>query len=369
MRCSRRISVNFIANCTIYDISQGLIDANAFNNSRDLWPLLANTNQARFTTLHGTGGSVDSYSCPVAYAALDASLATQVTNQIANMAVFVNPALKARIGQNIDAAMVNAASTELNTQLVAAYNRSALGGAAATTAQLIRQNGLINAVNGAGVIFSQRTNDPSALMLGMAQAQTTAAHNAQKIVGGKIAESALPLLHNGITAIVYTAFPLVILIALLMGGMGAIRVLKMYGLSMVWLAMWPPLYAVVNYLHSTKAAKATALAGYANGIQGLTLNTAPTIYDTTMSELAITSWLLISVPVIASAIVFGMDKLANAGIGFMTAMGTSASFGSRQAGDYAGNLSLDKIDLAPNYSSAFMSQDTNALGRISTVTC
>ncbi|MBK6742656.1 MAG: conjugal transfer protein TraG N-terminal domain-containing protein [Hydrogenophilales bacterium] len=354
--------VNFIANCTIYDISQGLIDANAFNNSRDLWPLLANTNQARFTTLHGTGGSVDSYSCPVAYAALDASLATQVTNQIANMAVFVNPALKARIGQNVDAAMVNAASSELDTQLVAAYNRSALGGAAATTAQLIRQNGLINAVNGAGMIFSQRTNDPSALMLGMAQAQTTAAHNAQKIVGGKIAESALPLLHNGITAIVYTAFPLVILIALLMGGMGAIRVLKMYGLSMVWLAMWPPLYAVVNYLHSTKAAKATAMAGYANGIQGLTLTTAPTIYDTTMSELAITSWLLISVPVIASAIVFGMDKLANAGIGFMTAMGTSASFGSRQAGDYAGNLSLDKIDLAPNYTSAFMSQDTNALG-------
>lgn len=354
--------VNFIANCTIYDISQGLIDANAFNNSVDLWPLMANTNQARFTTLHGSNGAVDAYSCPVAYASLDADMAGQVTKQIANMAVFVNPALKAKLGQTITPAMSSAAAADLDAQLLAAYNRSALGGAAATTAQIIRQHGLINAVNGAGAIFSQRTNDPSALMLGMAQAQTTAAHNAQKIVGGKIAEAALPLLQNGITAIVYSAFPLVILIALLLGGMGAIRVLKMYSLSLVWLAMWPPLYAVVNFLHSTKAAKATALAGYANSVHGVTLATAPTIYDTTISELAITSWLLVSVPVIASAIVFGMDKLANAGIGFMTSMGTSASFGSRQAGDYAGNLSLDKMDLAPNRTDAFMSQYSNALG-------
>lgn len=354
--------VNFIANCTIYDISQGLIDANAFNNAKDLWPLMANTNQARFSTLHGANGAVDAYSCPVAYASLDAAMASQVTQQITNMAVFVNPALRANLGQSITPAMSSAAAADLDAQLMAAYNRSALGGAAATTAQIIRQHGLINAVNGAGAMFSQRTNDPSALMLGMAQAQTTAAHNAQKIVGGKIAESALPLLHNGITAIVYTAFPLVILIALLLGGLGAVRVLKMYSLSLVWLAMWPPLYAVVNFLHSTKAAKATALAGYANSVQGVTLATAPSIYDTTMSELAITSWLLVSVPVIASAIVFGMDKLANAGIGFMTSMGTSASFGSRQAGDYAGNLSLDKMDLAPNRTDAFMSQYSNALG-------
>lgn len=358
--------VNFIANCTIYDISQGRIDANTFNNAKDLWPLMANTNQARFSTLHGANGAVDSYSCPVAYASLDATMASQVTQQITNMAVFVNPALRANLGQSITPSMSSAAAADLDAQLMAAYNRSALGGAAATTAQIIRQHGLINAVNGAGAMFSQRTNDPSALMLGMAQAQTTAAHNAQKIVGGKIAESALPLLHNGITAIVYTTFPLVILVALLLGGLGAIRVLKMYSLSLVWLAMWPPLYAVVNFLHSTKAAKATALAGYANSVQGVTLATAPSIYDTTMSELAITSWLLVSVPVIASAIVFGMDKLANAGIGFMTAMGTSASFGSRQAGDYAGNLSLDKMDLAPNYTSAFMSQYGNALGTSTT---
>ena len=354
--------VNFIANCTIYDISQGLINAVEFNNSTDLWPLMATTNAARFTTMHDSSSEVEPVSCPTAYAMIDATMADQVIDRITNMSVFVNPALKAKLGGNVTVDMADAAAAELDSQLVAAYQRAALGGAATTSAQIIRQHGLINAVSGAGALFSQRTGDPSALMLGMAQAQTTAAFNAQKIAGGKIAESALPLLHNGITAIVYTAFPLVVLVALLLGGLGAVKVLKMYALSLVWLAMWPPLYAVVNFLHSTKAAKATALAAYSNGIQGVTMATAPTIYDTTISELSITSWLLVSVPIIASAIVFGMDKLASAGAGFMTSLGTSASFGSRQAGDYTGNLSLDKLDLAPNRTDAFMTQNTNAIG-------
>ncbi|MDD5366671.1 MAG: conjugal transfer protein TraG N-terminal domain-containing protein [Gallionellaceae bacterium] len=354
--------INFIANCTIYDISQGFISAEDFAKSTDLWPIMADTNPARFTTIHAADGSVDSYPCTTAYTTLDNSMANHVGRAILNLAVRTSPALRAKIGQGVDATMENEAKTAMESQLAAAYTRALIGGAAADTAQLVRQNGLINAVRGAGALFSQRTNDPSAMMLGLAQSQTTAAMNAQKIAGGKIAEEALPMLHNGIEAVVYYSFPLVVLIALVLGGMGALRTLKMYALSLVWLAMWPPLYAVVNYLHSTATAKEIALAGYIDGIQGLTIATAPTIYNTTVSELSITSWLLISVPLIASAIVFGMDKMANAAIGFMSSAGTSASFGSRQAGDYSGNLSMDQMQLAPNRSDAFMNQYTNALG-------
>ncbi|MDD4881706.1 MAG: conjugal transfer protein TraG N-terminal domain-containing protein [Gallionellaceae bacterium] len=354
--------INFIANCTIYDISQGFISAEDFAKSTDLWPIMADTNPARFTTIHAADGSVDSYPCTTAYTQLDNSMANHVGRAILNLAVRTSPALRAKIGQGVDATMENEAKTAMESQLAAAYTRALIGGAAADTAQLVRQNGLINAVRGAGALFSQRTNDPSAMMLGLAQSQTTAAMNAQKIAGGKIAEEALPMLHNGIEAVVYYSFPLVVLIALILGGMGALRTLKMYALSLVWLAMWPPLYAVVNYLHSTATAKEIALAGYIDGIQGLAIATAPTIYNTTVSELSITSWLLISVPLIASAIVFGMDKMANAAIGFMSSAGTSASFGSRQAGDYSGNLSMDQMQLSPNRSDAFMNQYTNTLG-------
>ncbi len=358
--------VNFIANCTIYDVSQGLIDANAFTNSTDLWAVMATTNHARFTTIHAADGSVDSYACPTAYGLLDARMNTQVMNQLGNMAVALSPALRAQLGGTIDASLLGNALTQIQNQLPAAYTRAVLGDNTITAARIIRQHGLINAVSGAGALFSQRTNDPSALMLGMAQAQTTAAHNAQKIVGGEIAKSVLPLLQQGSMAIIYASFPLVILMALMVGGMGAVQTLKRYGLALVWLAMWPPLYALVNFLHSVKAAKGAAVAGFANGVQGVTLATANSIYDNTISELAVTGWYWVSVPLIASAIVFGMDKLTNLGMGFMTSMGTSASFGARQAGDYTGNISLDKVALDPNYSSAWMSQNTNALGRMTT---
>ncbi|WP_165873402.1 conjugal transfer protein TraG N-terminal domain-containing protein [Parasulfuritortus cantonensis] len=359
--------VNFVANCTIYDISQGFIDAEDFvNKSTDLWAIMADTNPARFTTVHAADGSVDSYPCTQAYTMLDNSMTNQVGRAILNLAVRTSPALKGKIAGSVDPTMENEARTALEGQLSAAYTRALIGGGVADTAQIVRQNGLINAVRGAGLLFSQRTNDPSALMLGLAQAQTTAAMNAQKIVGGKIAEAALPMLHNAIQAVVYYSFPLVVLVALILGGMGALRTLKMYALSLVWLAMWPPLYAVVNYLHSTAAAKEIALAGYYDGVQGLTIATAPTIYNTTVSELAITSWLLVSVPLIASAIVFGMNQVANAAIGFMSATGTSASFGSRGAGDYSGNVSMDQVSLAPNRSDAFMNQYTNALGTSTT---
>lgn len=358
--------VNFVANCTIYDISQGYIDAGDFVKSTDLWPIMADTNPARFTIVHANDGSIDSYPCTTAYTRLDNGMANQVGRAILNLAVRTSPALKGRIGQAVDPAMENEARAGMEQQLSAAYTRALIGGGVADTAQIVRQNGLINAVRGAGLLFSQRTNDPSALMLGLAQAQTTAAMNAQKIASGKIAEAALPMLHNAIQAVVYFSFPLVVLVALILGGLGALRTLKMYALSLVWLAMWPPLYAVVNYLHSTAAAKEIALASYYDGIQGLAIATAPTIYNTTVSELAITSWLLVSVPVIASAIVFGMDKMANAAIGFMSSTGTAASFGSRGAGDYSGNVSMDQVNLAPNRSDAFMNQYSNALGTSTT---
>lgn len=358
--------VNFVANCTIYDISQGYISAGDFVKSTDLWPIMADTNPARFTIVHANDGSIDSYPCTTAYTRLDNGMANQVGRAILNLAVRTSPALKGRIGQAVDPAMENEARAGMEQQLSAAYTKALIGGGVADTAQIVRQNGLINAVRGAGLLFSQRTNDPSALMLGLAQAQTTAAMNAQKIASGKIVESALPMLHNSIQAVVYYSFPLVVLVALILGGLGALRTLKMYALSLVWLAMWPPLYAVVNYLHSTAAAKEIALAGYYDGIQGLAIATAPTIYNTAVSELAITSWLLVSVPLIASAIVFGMDKMANAAIGFMSSAGTAASFGSRGAGDYSGNVSMDQVNLAPNRSDAFMNQYSNALGTSTT---
>ena len=39
-----------------------------------------------------------------------------------------------------------------------------------------------------------------------------------------------------------------LLLALMMGGVQGFQLLKGYGLALVWIALWPPIYAIINYL-------------------------------------------------------------------------------------------------------------------------
>ena len=48
--------VNFIHNCTMYDLIDGTVDPGTFSSSDDVWALMASPNPARFTTLTSAGG-------------------------------------------------------------------------------------------------------------------------------------------------------------------------------------------------------------------------------------------------------------------------------------------------------------------------
>ena len=59
--------INFIHNCTTYDLIDGTLDPAVFSASDDVWPLMASPNPARFSTLTGAGGSVGVDTCPNVY--------------------------------------------------------------------------------------------------------------------------------------------------------------------------------------------------------------------------------------------------------------------------------------------------------------
>ncbi|MDA0236318.1 MAG: conjugal transfer protein TraG N-terminal domain-containing protein, partial [Proteobacteria bacterium] len=56
--------INFIHNCTTYDLIDGTLDPATFSASDDVWPLMASPNPARFSTLTAAGGSVGVDTCP-----------------------------------------------------------------------------------------------------------------------------------------------------------------------------------------------------------------------------------------------------------------------------------------------------------------
>jgi hypothetical protein len=102
---------------------------------------------------------------------------------------------------------------------------------------------------------AQKINDPAAIMIATARANATASTNSSFLTMGRVAEQALPLVRNVIEAIIYAVFPFVFLLFLLAQGRGLGLALKSFVLSLVWIQLWPPLYAILNYVGTLASAR------------------------------------------------------------------------------------------------------------------
>jgi conjugal transfer mating pair stabilization protein TraG len=350
--------VNFIHNCTMFDLADGTIDPATFSKAPvgagDLWSLMATPNPARFSSIT-TGGVSDIHPCPAVYANLNARLPAITDLTVQKLAALLNPDLP-----------LAQAVTEVSNQASQAYLRASLGSAGIAVADIVRQNGLINAINDTSDIIGQKINDPGSLILGLGRAQATAQTNAAWLNFGKMAEDALPLIRNAIEAIIYALFPLVILLLLLTYGLGTMRALQSYLLTLVWIQLWPPVYAILNYMASIASAKHIAAAAELGaGINGLAIVSASPVYSSTISDQAVVGYLVLAVPAIAWAAVKGMHTIGQAALTGTSSIQGAASGAAAAAA--TGNMSMgmvsqDQVNLSPTYSSANARFSTDAWG-------
>nr|WP_269153524.1 conjugal transfer protein TraG N-terminal domain-containing protein [Pseudomonas carnis] len=177
-------------------------------------------------------------------------------------------------------------------------------------------------------ITGQKTNDPATMVLAVGRAQAIAQQNAAWINAGKVAEQTLPMLRNVIEALMYALFPILVLLLMLTGGRETLMALKGYISVLIWIQLWPPLYAVLNYMATIYAAyDLAAAADLGGGLKGLTLQTASTIYSRTLSGEAIVGYLVLSIPLIAWAAVKRMDHLGMALVGGLSGLHVDAAYG------------------------------------------
>lgn len=345
--------INFIHNCTMYDLIDGTISPAVFASSGDVWTLMATPNPARFSTLT-SAGVVAVATCPDVYANLDGRLPAQVSQIQGRLAFQLNPTLP-----GVTAAAVIA------TQIQQAYIKNSIADASATAADLIRQNAMLNAVNDTSTLIGQKINDPAAMVLAVGRAQATAQQNAAWINNGKVAEQALPVLRNAIEALTYALFLLVILLMLLTSGRETMMVFKGYAYLLIWIQLWPPLYAVLNYMASIYSAyDLAAAADLGTGVRSLSLRTSSSIYSGAISGEAVVGYLAMSIPVIAWAALKRMESIGTALVGGLSGLQSivGSSTGSAAAGNVnMGNVAMDQTQLAPNRTSAFMSSWQNDL--------
>ncbi|MDZ7855330.1 conjugal transfer protein TraG N-terminal domain-containing protein [Sphaerotilus sp.] len=345
--------INFINNCTMYDLIDGTISPSVFSSSGDVWPLMATPNPARFSTVTNAGG-VDVDTCPNIYTSLNGRLPAQITRIQGQLAFQLNPTLPGAVAAGVIA-----------TQIQQAYFKNSIADASATAADLIRQNAVLNAINDTSTIIGQKVNDPAAMVLAVGRAQAVAQQNAAWLNYGKVAEQALPVFRNVIEALTYALFPLLVLLLLLTSGRETMIAFKGYAAILIWIQLWPPLYAVLNYMASIYAAyDLAAAADLGTGTKALSLQTASTIYSDAISGEAIVGYLAISIPFIAWAALKRMENFGTALVGGLSGLqGTlSGSTGSAATGNVSlGNVAMDQMQLAPNRTSAFMRSMQNDL--------
>lgn len=338
--------ITFIDNCTKFDLLDGTIDPVVFSASDSLWSMMSNTNPGRLTPITTSPGNTIVTQCDTAYSILNTGLVIETGNVLARLAQTLNPTLTAA-----------AASALFGNQVTAAYQKNRLADAAKTASDIILQNAMINAINDTSLITGQRTNDPASLLLGMGRAQATAQINASWVNYGMIAEQALPLIRNVIEAICYALFPFVVLLLFLTSGRQTLLAVKSYALTLMWIQLWPPIWAVLNYIASIAASTQLGAAANVGGANTLSLQTASNIYSTSISLQAVVGYMCISVPAIAWAALKGMETIGQAALtGVSGIQGTVGGASAQAALGNAtmGNLAFEQLRLAPNRSSAFM---------------
>lgn len=340
--------INFIHNCTMYDLIDGTVDPATFSTSDDVWALMATPNPARFSTVTGAGGAVTVDTCPNVYGNLNGRLPAQVTRIEGRLAFQLNPTLPSA-----------AATAAIAGQIQQAYIRNSIANAAATATDLIRQNAVLNAISDTSNIIGQKVNDPAAMVLAVGRAQAVAQQNATWMNYGKVAEQSLPVFRNVIEALTYALFPLFVLLLLLTSGRESMIAFKGYAAILIWIQLWPPLYAVLNYMASVYAAYDLAAASdLGTGTKALALQTASTIYSRAISGEAVVGYLAISIPFIAWAALKRMENFGTAlvgGLSGLQGMLAGSTAGAAVGNVSMGNVAMDQLQLAPNRTSAFMS--------------
>jgi conjugal transfer mating pair stabilization protein TraG len=316
----------FFHSCTAYDLAVGAnppatghrgIDPNAFAHG-NMWALMHGTNPGRFVAYQGdartmrpASGAI--FTCDAAWTDLDRRLVpaarTMAIQLYRDIISGEDSATLPAADQNL--ATEDTAATQANAsmdEVYRGYRIDRIGTAGMKAGDLLRQNALINVMRDAHAQGGSRVNDTAAVMMSYAQAHMTSTTNMTYMLQAKLAEEALPMIRNAVQGILYMVFPFLFLLCLTMSPGRLATILGGYILALVWVELWPPLYAIVNYFSNLHTAQ--VMAGRFNAT-GVTLQTAGEIYGTALSQMSVVGYMAVAVPVIASGLVWGMNSAAS----------------------------------------------------------
>ena len=346
--------MSFYRECVIPDINTGYINVNDLSQSQNIWSMFNDTNPARYVTIHyydsGTGKWMwdnTASTCPQVY--------LRLTNYLTNEATTVLHQLGRRMNYKSNQA---AAESLIVGQLQAGYG--AMLGISANAVDIVQQKMMTNFIRDAAYKIPAMSGDASGTQIGLAQAQAEAQYASSSLTMRKVAEGILPKVRNVLEALIYALFPILV-IYVIAAGNNALKPLGMYFKLVVWIQLWPMLYAILNFFITFGSAKAWQAETLGNG---LAMQYSALVNAGAASDMAVAGMMVMSIPAIAwmlaSGAVYAATQVATGMMQPASAAASSAGSQAAMGNNSMGNVSLrnanaDKFDMSPNISSGTMS--------------
>lgn len=216
---------------------------------------------------------------------------------------------------------------------------------------------------------------PLATATALAKAQGNLSSEINYRTMAEIAKDALPKVRNSLEFIILASFPLVFIMVLTVGHMAG-TILRSYFTLLIWIQLWAPISAVMNYLiiHTDSHPMNQIIAEYGAN----TIYAANLIREAGASSQAIAGFLTILAPVIAFAIAKGSD-FATAQLAASVMAPAQSAAQSQGASLTSGNISLgntswgnvstnnvggNKSDRSMGYTDSSMMKSTSAYGSV-----
>lgn len=356
----RTLISDFNRNCVMPELIDYPQKIEALSTSGNLWQTIAQTgwvNPARKTQDTASNW----IGCDEAIAFIDNHMATKEL-----------PAIQKHLAMKLLPDQLDASTLILR---VLPQAESLLLGVSQSLASSIKHSVFMNTLQSDIDNVAALAGHPLATATALAKAQGNLSSEINYRTMAEIAKDALPKVRNSLEFIILASFPLIFIMVLAAGHMAG-TILRSYLTLLVWIQLWAPISAVMNYLiiHTDSHPMNQIIAEYGAN----TIYAASLIREAGASSQAIAGFLTILAPVIAFAIAKGSD-FATAQLAASVMAPAQSAAQSQGASLTSGNISLgntswgnvstntqsgNKSDRSMSFTDSSMLQTTSAYGSV-----
>ncbi len=328
---------NYVTDCVFPDLVLGTISTSSTLGAPDMWQMMGNPNPALSTIIYGPDDPQGLLKgCEVAYTELTATLTAHAPELL--------EAASGSWGNSAALSFVSGAVQSAYTWL----SDGTMNGSAASTVQ---QAAVIHQFNDSFQDAAAVTGN-NEMMLAISVAQAKQSQKTSWYTTAKLFQEMVGYIYSILQAFIFAVVP--ILIAMFIPGLGK-SIGKNYLQLLLWLVLWEPTLAIVNYIIALYAQQGmSGVFNYGGGAgSGLTAGNIGVVSEQTTNFMTAAAFMATMVPMITWGIVKGgmaFTEFLSGGLGssFAKSAGQQAASGSVSLDNMSmGGRSLGQENLRP----------------------